>query len=377
MEAYLDNSATTQLCEQAIDEMTVMLKENFGNPSSLHKVGIKANQALSLARKRIAAKLGCEEKEVFFTSGGTQSNNIAVLGAANALKRRGNKIVTTGFEHPSVENCMRALEEKGFEVIRLSPCADGRISLESLQNAVDEKTVLVSVMYVNNEIGSIQPVSAIKNIVKKASSPALIHTDCVQAFGKLAFKPSKLGVDLVSISSHKIHGPKGAGALYVSKAVKKLCPEVYGGGQEGGVRSGTEPMPAIVGFGAAAQALPPINDELKRVTDLRDYFVSRLKEFDSVVLNSPCDALPYIVNLSVEGVRSEPMLNLLSDMGIYVSSGSACAKGKKSEALSALGLDDARVDSALRISFSRYSTQEQVDYLCTGIKRCIDEIRKA
>ncbi|MCR4925270.1 MAG: cysteine desulfurase [Clostridiales bacterium] len=375
MEAYLDNSATTQLCEEAIAEMTDMLKNNFGNPSSLHKVGTKAHLSLQSAREAVAKKLGCEAKEVYFTSGGTQSNNIAVLGAVNALSRRGKKIVTTAIEHPSVEECMKALEKRGFEVVRLMPENDGKISVEALKNAIDKNTILVSVMAVNNEIGSIQPVNMIKPIIQKAGSPALVHTDCVQAFGKIPVSPSKLGADIISISSHKIHGPKGAGALYVRKGIR-LLPEVYGGGQENAVRSGTEPMPAIIGFSAAVNALPDIKAEFEQVKHIRDYFLDKIKKEEAITVNSPEDALPYIINISVEGLRSEPMLNLLSDMGIYVSSGSACAKGHKSKVLESLGFEDDRIDSALRISLSRFTTKQEMDYLFEGIKKCQAQIRK-
>lgn len=376
MEVYFDNSATTALCERAVNEMTIMLKENFGNPSSLHYVGINALNALNTARERLARSLSCESEEIYFTSGGTQSNNIAVLGAANALRRRGNKIVTTSIEHPSVEECMKSLEKKGFEVVRLSPGAGGKISIEQLQHAIDEKTVLVSVMKVNNELGSIQPVESIKNIVKKAKSPALIHTDCVQAFGKIPVNPSKTGVDLLSVSSHKIHGPKGAGALYVRKGVK-LLPEIYGGGQEKSICPGTQAMPAIVGLGAAVEDFPNLADCGKKISELRDYLIYNVKRLGGIEINSPEDALPYIINISVLGLRSENMLNFLSARGICVSSGSACAKGKKSKILTNFGLSGQRVDSALRISLSRYTTRAELDYLIEGIKGCKREIRAA
>lgn len=375
MTAYLDNSATTKVCDEAIEKMCSVMRNSWGNPSSSHFVGIGAYEELESAREAVAKALSCQPKEIYFTSGGTESNNLAIKGVADKMKRRGKKIITTAIEHPSVENTARKLKDEGFDVVMLKPDENARISLESLEREIDGDTVLVSVMAVNNEVGSIQPYDKIKNIIKRKNSPALLHVDAVQAFGKLALNPKRDGIDLMTVSSHKIHGPKGAGALFVSDGVR-INPVTTGGEQEKRLRPGTEAMPAIAGFGEAVRQLGNINGQLKKTTSLRNDFILKLKAIDGVSINSPEDALPYIVNISVNGLRSEPMLNLLSDMGVCVSSGSACARGHKSYVLQALGLSDERVDSALRISMSRYTTQEELDLLIEGIKTAQKVIRR-
>ncbi len=375
MTAYLDNSATTKVCDEAIEKMCSVMRNSWGNPSSSHFVGIEAYEELESAREAVAKALSCQPKEIYFTSGGTESNNLAVKGVADKMKRRGKKIVTTAIEHPSVENTARKLKDEGFDVVMLKPDENAKISLESLEREIDSDTILVSVMAVNNEVGSIQPYDKIKNIIKRKNSPALLHVDAVQAFGKLALNPKRDGIDLMTVSSHKIHGPKGAGALFVSENVR-INPVTTGGEQEKQLRPGTEAMPAIAGFGEAVRQLGNINGQLKKTTSLRNDFILKLKAIDGVSINSPEDALPYIVNISVNGLRSEPMLNLLSDMGVCVSSGSACARGHKSYVLQALGLSDERVDSALRISMSRYTTQEELDLLIEGIKTAQKVIRR-
>ncbi len=375
MTAYLDNSATTKVCDEAIEKMSYVMKNAWGNPSSSHFVGIEAYNELESARQAVASALGCQKKEIFFTSGGTESNNLALRGTADKMKRRGNKIITTAIEHPSVANTAQKLSEQGFEVVTLKPNEEAKISLDDLEREIDENTVLVSVMAVNNEVGSIQPYDKIKNIINRKNSPALLHVDAVQAFGKLTLRPKNDGIDLMTVSSHKIHGPKGVGALFVSDKVK-INPLVFGGEQEKRLRPGTEAMPAIAGFGEAVRQLGNINGQLKKTTSLRNDFVLELKNTDGIFINSPDDALPYIINISVDGLRSEPMLNFLSDMGICVSSGSACAKGHKSYVLQALGLNDKRVDSALRISLSRYTTKEELDYFIECIKQAQKVIRR-
>lgn len=375
MTAYLDNSATTKVCDEAIEKMCSVMRNSWGNPSSSHFVGIEAYEELESAREAVAKALSCQPKEIYFTSGGTESNNLAIKGVADKMKRRGKKIITTAIEHPSVENTARKLKDEGFDVVMLKPDENARISLESLEREIDGDTILVSVMAVNNEVGSIQPYDKIKNIIKRKNSPALLHVDAVQAFGKLALNPKRDGIDLMTVSSHKIHGPKGAGALFVSDGVR-INPVTTGGEQEKQLRPGTEAMPAIAGFGEAVRQLGNINEQLKKTTSLRNDFILKLKAIDGVSINSPEDALPYIVNISVNGLRSEPMLNLLSDMGVCVSSGSACARGHKSYVLQALGLSDERVDSALRISMSRYTTQEELDLLIEGIKTAQKVIRR-
>lgn len=290
------------------------------------------------------------------------------------MKRRGNKIITDTIEHPSVLNCFDKLEGEGFTVVKIGVDKNGLIDLEQLESEIDEKTILVSIMAVNNEVGTIEPVDKIKAIIKRKNSPALFHVDAVQAFGKVPISVKKLGADLMSISSHKIHGPKGVGAIYVKEGTR-LTPRTYGGSQQSGLRPGTEPMVAISGFYGAIEALN-IKKSLDEVTTLRDSFVEKLKQLPGVSINSPENALPYIVNVSLEGLRSETVLNLLSSMGIFISSGSACAKGHKSHVLSAMGLSDRQIDSALRVSLSRFTTENELDYFIEGITKALSTLMK-
>lgn len=376
--AYLDNSATTRPCIEAVDATVNAMTVLWGNPSSLHGNGLEAQTLLDSCRDRVAAKFHCKSDEIFFTSGGTESNNTAIFGAAKALRRQGNRIVTTAVEHPSVAQAMNHLETEGFEVIRLGVNAYGRIDERELASAVNSSTVLVSIMAVNNETGTLQPVEAARRAVLAARAPALVHCDAVQAFGKIPVRPSALGADMVTVSGHKIHAQKGIGALYIRSSAK-ITPLLYGGQQQNKIRPGTEPMPAIAGFTAAVSALPDEISELKLITSLRAYLVDGLSAIQDIVINSPPDALPYVTNISVLGINSEPMLNFLSDRGICVSAGSACSKGKKSTVLAAMGLPDARVSSALRISFSRFTRIAEVDMLLEGIaagRRTIRSSRK-
>ncbi len=376
MEAYLDNSATTPLCNEAIDKMNYALKNCWGNPSSLHANGIAASQLLEESRQIIANRLSCETDEIVFTSGGTESNNIAIFGAANAMKRRGSRIITTSIEHSSVEEPIKSLEAQGFDVIRLRVGENGVIDERQLFAAVNPSVVLISMMLVNNEIGSVQPVEfARKAVTHAGAGNAIIHCDAVQAFGKIQLKPYNMGVDLMSISSHKIHGPKGAGALFIKKGTR-LAQHNMGGLQENKIRPGTEPMPAIAGFGGAASVIPDYRESLSHATALRDYMVSKLSAMDSIVINSPKNALPYVTNISVLGIPSEVMLNYLSEMGIYVSSGSACAKGHKSKVLRAMNLSEDRANTAIRISISHRTTREEIDYLLFGIVNAQKTMRK-
>ncbi len=374
MTAYLDNSATTKPCTGARQKMLYAIDECWGNPSSLHGKGIDADMLLLSARRAVAKSLSADEKEILFTSGGTESNNLAILGAAHAMKRKGNKVITSAVEHPSVLKCFDRLESEGFTTVQIPTDKRGLIDLEALEREIDESTVLVSIMAVNNEVGTIQPVDKIKSIIKRKSSPALFHIDAVQAYGKLPLNVKKLGADLMSISSHKIHGPKGAGALFVRNGTR-LIPNALGGGQEKDLRPGTEPMVAIAGFFGAVEELN-INKSLSEVTALRSSFINKLSAIEGVSINSPHDALPYIVNLSLSGLRSETVLNLLSSMGICVSSGSACAKGHKSYVLTAMGLSDKEIDSSLRVSLSRFTTQEELDYFISGITKAMNTIMK-
>ncbi len=374
MVAYLDNSATTPLCKTAKEQMLDAMDNCWGNPSSLHEKGIEAHLLLCKVRKQAAKILCCDEKEIYFTSGGTEGNNIAIIGAARANERKGKKLITTKIEHPSVLNTFRFLENEGFEVTYISTDSSGHIDMNELEKAVDEKTVLISMMAVNNEVGTIQPFDKISSIVKKKNSPALIHVDAVQAFGKLQLNPKKSGVDLMTVSSHKIHGPKGVGALFIKQGTK-IKGITFGGGQENDIRPGTEPMPAIAGFFGAMSEID-VKRKSEKVKELRDDFVAKLKMTNGVTVNSPDDALPFIVNLSLEGLRSETVLNFLSDMEIYISSGSACSKGHKSHVLTAMGLSDKTIDSSLRVSLSCMTTKEELDYFLQGIKTAMKVIMK-
>ena len=367
MEIYLDNSATTRICSEAAEKMIYIINNIYGNPSSLHSKGLQAEHEINDARKAVAGSLGVDVREIFFTSGGTEANNLAVFGAARAKKRQGNKIVTTAVEHSSVFESCKALEEEGFEVEYITPEENGCVSEKQLFDAIDENTVLVTVMMVNNETGAIFPVESIRQIVRKKNSPALIHCDAVQAYGKTAVKPYKIGCDLLTVSAHKIHGPKGSGALFIKKGTH-IKPIVYGGEQEMKIRPGTEALPLICGFGAAAQSIGDVRENYLKMWNLRDYAARKLLAIDGVKLNSPMNSLPCIINISAVGVRSETMPHFLEKKNIYVSSGSACAKGKKSHVLSAMGLPTERQDSALRISFSKYSSYEEIDELAKAVE---------
>lgn len=374
MAVYLDNSATTKPCKEATAAIINALEENYGNPSSLHNIGIKAAKAVIKARQNIADMLSCDKDEILFTSGGTEANNLAVFGAAYANKRKGNRIVTTAIEHESVMQSIDKLEEEGFEVIRLIPDRFGNISLTDLADAINEKTILVSMMYINNEIGSILPVEKIKKLVLKAGAPALIHTDCVQAFGKTEVKPKKLGADLVTITAHKIHGPKGVGALYIKKGVR-ILPRIFGGEQEKKIRPGTEASPLIMGFGAAVTAIPDLREQCSNITELNNYAKSKLKGIDGIIINSGDNASPYIINIYIPTfMRSQTVLQELSaNYGICVSNGSACARGKKSHVLSAMKLSSEIIDKSIRISFSRYNTKEDIRLLIDALKDIINK----
>ena len=375
LEIYLDNSATTAVCREAADAMTDMLTNNYGNPSSLHRKGVEASIALEKARGYIADALSCSKDEIYFTTSGTTANNTAIFGAVAANKRKGNRIITTSLEHPSVSEAIKRLEQQGYEVIRLKPDSKGAFSPVELMNAISQKTVLISIMAVNNEIGTVNPIEQLKMAVKRANSQAIIHVDAVQAFGKIHLNPAKSGIDLMTISSHKIHGPKGAGALYVRKGLN-ISPYIVGGGQEKGLISGTEAMPAIVGFGEAVRCLPDIGKELENIKRVRDAFIKDVTQIGGVHINSSPDSLPYIINMSVLGVPSQTMVNALSEKGIYVSAGSACKKGHRSEVLSAIGLDPKFIDSAIRISLSRYTTHDDMKQVTNAIDSIVKRIRR-
>lgn len=361
---YLDNSATTKPCQAAVNAAVAAMTEDFGNPSSLHRLGLNAENIMTGARRTLSAQLTgsvADADSILFTSGATESNNLAILGSAEANRRAGHTILTTTIEHPSVLEPLAHLESEGWRVVKISPRADGSFSPDDFAAAADEDTVLVSVMLVNNEVGTILPVGEIARAVRRKNPKILVHCDAVQAFGKIPFKAASLGADLISVSGHKLYAPKGIGALYVRKGVR-CRPRLYGGGQQRGFRPGTEPIPQIAAFAAAvADVRPRMEETLSRYLSLKDHLLRRLSACEEVLINSPAEAAPYIVNLSAGRVRSEVMLHFLEQEGIYVSSGSACSKGAKSHVLEAMKLPPARIDSALRVSFSRETTEADID----------------
>lgn len=371
---YLDNSATTRVSEAAAQAAYRMMRENYGNPSSLHKIGLNAEEAVEEARGIIADSLSADKKNIYFTSGGTEANNTVLFGAAQALKRRGNRIIVSAVEHSSVYESAKKLSELGYDVQYAPVDTQGVVDIERFKALLTEKTILVSVMTVNNETGSVQPIERLSKLVHKNCPEALFHSDAVQAYCKIPLKPKKWGVDLMSISAHKIHGAKGCGALYIRDGAR-ILPLLYGGEQQKKLRPGTESAPLIAAFGAAAKEAD-IAANHAIVQELNAYACERLNQLDGVTVNSPTDALPYIVNISVEGIRSETMLHHLEKSGVYVSSSSACAKGKRSYVLEAMGLPDDRIDSSLRISFSKYNTKDDIDALISGLQSGIDNLQK-
>ncbi len=349
------------------------MNEVYGNPSSLHKKGYLAQKEIEKTKISIAKLLNIEdENDIYFTSGGTEANNLAIFGACNALKKRGNKIVTTAIEHSSVYSVFKALENNGFNVIYLKPDIYGKIDENKIINAIDNNTILVSIMMVNNEVGSILPVEKVRNILKIKNSSAIFHVDAVQSFGKIPVDVKKIKPDLLTISAHKVHGPKGIGALYKNKKVK-IIPRTFGGEQQNKVRPGTEAVPIIGAFGACVNEIS-LERNYEHAKKLKEYLIESLAFIKGIELNSGFDSLAYIVNFSVNGIKAETMINFLSNRGIYVSGGSACSKGKKSRVLKNLGLSDSRITSALRISFSKYNTIDDIDTLCLALKEGIGSL---
>lgn len=384
MEAYLDNSATTRCSDRACQLMVDLLTKDYGNPSSLHMKGIEAERFVETAKKKIAKTLRVSEKEIIFTSGGTESNNLAIIGAAMANRRAGNHIITTSIEHASVENPMKFLKEQGFEITYLSVDENGIISLEELEEAVTEQTILVSMMQVNNEIGAIEPVAEAAELIKKKNPDTLIHVDAIQSYGKMYIYPKKLGIDMLSVSGHKIHGPKGSGFLWV-KEKTKLKPLILGGGQQKGMRSGTENVPAIAGLGEAAEEIYENLDEKRaHLYGLKQRFIDGIEKLEGTHVNGKTgeDSAPHIVSVSFEGIRSEVLLHSLEDRGIYVSSGSACSsnnyagKQKGSKTLRNIHLKENLLDSTLRFSFSVHTTEEEIDYALEVLGELLPVLKK-
>ena len=369
---YLDNSATTKPCKEAVEAMHIALTENWANPSALYTFGIDTARDLRNARYQVATAMGAEPDRVFFTSGGTEADNWAIYGTVKRLGKRGKHIVTTAIEHPAVLNCMKDLEAQGYDVTYLQPDSMGRISLAALKDALRKDTILVSVMMVNNEVGSVMPTAQMAKLTHKLCPNAIFHTDAVQGFLKIPFSAKTLGADLISISSHKIHGPKGTGALYISPKHKSFPALLLGGGQESGFRSGTEGTPAIFGFAAACSTVcATFANDTKHDQELLNVLVDKLSAMDGVVLNGAHEA-PHILSLSIPGVPTQNSINLLQDVGICVSAGSACAKGHRSHTLTAMNLSPEIMDSSFRISLSRDTTQADIDALIDGIRRILD-----
>ena len=362
---YLDNAATTKPCPEAVEAAVKCASECFGNPSSLHHLGVEAEKILVSAKKTILSRLK-KEGEIFFTSGATESNNMAIFGIADAMKRRGNKIVTTAIEHPSVSEPMKQLSNRGFEVVTLNP-KDHDDFEGAIIEAVDENTILTCFMAVNNENGFIIDTQRVYNGIKRKNPSCVVHVDGVQAFCKLP-----LYGDTISLSGHKIHSFKGIGALYKSKETR-LLPSVFGGGQQGGLRSGTEPVELAASFEAAVKAYP---QNFTIFSDLRHRLTGHLEEMDRIIINSPKNSIDNILNFSVLGVRSEIMLHFLEEKGIYVSSGSACSKGKISSVPDAFGMSSERADSAIRVSFCRNNSENDIDLLAEALKEGIKRFRR-
>lgn len=381
MEVYLDNSATTQVYPEVADLVVKVMREDYGNPSSLHKKGMEAEYYIRNAKKSLAGILRVQEKEILFTSGGTESDNLALIGTARAQIRRGKHIITTKIEHPAVLQTCAYLEKEGFEVTYLNVDRYGLVSLEELKKAVRPDTILVSIMFVNNEMGALEPIAEIGKMLHKMNPSIVFHVDAVQAFGKVRILPKQMGIDLMSASSHKIHGPKGEGFLYIRDGVR-IVPINYGGGQQKNMRSGTENVPGIAGMARAAEILyHNFEQDSKRLYELKEYFIQGVKEIPEVVVNTSLDrkiSAPHVVSVSFKGVRSEVLLHTLEEFGIYISAGSACASNKPSisATLKAIGVERDLLDSTIRFSFSVFTTKEELDYTLSVLYDKIPMLRK-
>ena len=368
---YLDNSATTKPCAEAVEAMTNALTQSWGNPSALYNFGIDAAHAMRNARHQVAAAMGAEHDRIFFTSGGTEADNWAVFGSVKRLGKRGRHIITTAVEHHAILNCMHELEAQGYEVTYLQPDKEGRIGLDSLKAALRKDTILVSVMMVNNETGAVMPIAQMAKMTHRICPDAIFHTDAVQGFLKVPFQAKTLGADLISVSAHKIHGAKGAGALYISPRLKSFPPLLHGGGQESNLRSGTEATPAIFAFAAACTAgAATFRADVAREKALLSRLVEKISAIDGVVINGAHEA-PHILSLAIPGIPTQNSINILQDAGICVSAGSACAKGHRSHVMTAMSLPPETIDSSFRVSLCKDTTQEELDVLLDTIVRDI------
>ncbi|RHQ19694.1 cysteine desulfurase [Clostridium sp. AM48-13] len=380
MEAYFDNSATTKVLDCVKDAVVDAMCVNYGNAAAKHRKGVEAENLVREAKKAIADTLKVQEKEILFTSGGTESNNTALIGTALANRRAGKHLITTGVEHPSIYNTMSFLEEMGFEVTYLPVDHLGHISLEDLEKAIREDTILVSVMYVNNEVGAVEPIEAISQCIKKKNPKTLFHVDAIQAYGKYKIRPKKQGIDLLSVSGHKIHAPKGVGFLYIRDGVK-IRPILFGGGQQKGMRSGTENVPGCVGLGVAArEAYKDFDARIEKLYTLREHLIAGLKPLGGVTINGSEDRTnaPQIVSASFGGVRSEVLLHALEDKGVYVSSGSACSSNHPgiSGTLKGIGVKKELLDSTIRFSLGDLNTEEEVDYAIGVLGELLPVLRR-
>ena len=381
MEAYLDNSATTRCLESVKDIVVKTMMEDYGNPSSKHLRGVKAEQYIKESREAIAKTMKVNEKEIFFTSGGTESNNWAIIGVAMANKRAGMHVITTAIEHPAVIQPMQYLEEQGFRISYIPVGRDGKTDLDALEKAICDETILISAMYVNNEVGAVQPLEEISALINKKKPGILFHVDAIQAYGKYRILPKKMGIDMLSVSAHKIHGPKGVGFLYVNEKVK-IKPLILGGGQQKGMRSGTDNVPGIAGLGMAAkEAYTGFEEKVSHLFRLKELFTNGVREIPDTVINSPDGVLgaPQIVSVSFRGIRSEVLLHSLEEKEIYVSSGSACSSNKKlpiSTVLKEIGLEKDLLETTVRFSFSHFTTEEEIAYCLEELKKIVPVLRK-
>lgn len=380
MEAYFDNSATTIVTEDVKDIVVKVMTEDYGNPSSMHMVGVNAEKYLKEAKETISKILKVEPNEIYFTSGGTESNNWAIMGAVEANKRSGKKIITTKVEHASVKSPMKHLEQLGYEVTYLPVDQAGVVQLDALKEAMTEDTILVSIMYVNNEVGAIQPIEEIGKYIKTINKNVIYHVDAIQAFGKMEIKPKKSNIDVLTVSGHKIHGPKGTGFMYLKKNVK-VNPFILGGGQQNAMRSGTENVPGIAGLAKASDdCYKHLEENVSKMIALKDYLIDGLLNIDGVTVNSKKgnEGAPHIVSASFSGVRSEVLLHALEDKGVYISAGSACSSNKPaiSETLKAMNIDKDLLGSTVRFSFSRFNTKEEIDYTLEQLKAMLPILRK-
>ena len=369
MEVYLDNAATTKVSESVQQVMIKAMNVDYGNPSSMHKKGFESEQQIKKAKKELCSLLKCKDKNIIFTSGGTESNNISILGTALANKRKGKHIITSSVEHPSVTQPLIFLEKQGFEITYLPVDTMGKVSTENLKKALRNDTILVSIMYVNNEIGSVNEIASLSKVVKNFDEKIVFHVDAIQAFGKYNIIPKKSGIDLMSVSAHKFHGPKGIGLLYIEDGVK-ISPILFGGGQQNNMRSGTENVPGMIGLSkAACECYQNLDEKIDRIYDLKKFFIKELKKVEQAVVNAfhyddLYQSAPHIVSVGFTGVKSEVLLHALEDKGIYISSGSACATKHPgiSSTLLAIGVKEELLDSTIRFSFSVDTTKEEIEY---------------